>query len=104
VFVPGTGRPVGWFPAHADERAQPAGVFMPADMNEWRLPSADDEAHFWALVEAAWTQCSAEANRVRRALAARATGPDADLSAVDGALPVFLGALVYQSMHCLAAS
>jgi len=69
---------------------------MPADVNEWRLPSADDEARFWALVEAAWTQCSAEANRVRRALAARATGPDADLSAVDGALPVFLGALADQ--------
>ena len=66
---------------------------MPADVNERRLPSAEDEARLWALVEAAWTQCGAEANRVRRALAARAPEPVTDTSAVDGALPVFLGAL-----------
>src|ERR1700746_1666132 len=66
---------------------------MPVDANEQRLPSAEDEARFWARVEAAWTRCSAEANRVRRALAARAPGPDTDLSAVEGALPVFLGTL-----------
>jgi hypothetical protein len=66
---------------------------MPSDLNERRLPSAEDEARFWALVEAAWAQCSAEANRVRGALAMRAPDPDAGLSAVDGALPVFLGAL-----------
>jgi Protein of unknown function (DUF4240) len=69
---------------------------MPIDANEQRLPSAEDEARFWARVEAAWAQCSAEANRVRRALAARAPGPDTDLSAVEGALPVFLGTLADQ--------
>ena len=69
---------------------------MSADVNERRLPSAEDEARFWALVEAAWAPCSAEANRVRGALAARAPDPDADLSAVDGALPVFLGTLADQ--------
>ena len=69
---------------------------MPVDANEQRLPSAEDEARFWARVEAAWAQCSAEANRVRRALAARAPGPDADLSAVESALPVFLGTLADQ--------
>jgi hypothetical protein len=69
---------------------------MSGDANEQGLPSAEDEAHFWALVEAAWAQCSAEANRVRRALAARAPGPDKDLSAVEGALPVFLGTLADQ--------
>ena len=53
----------------------PQHHLMPADANDQRLPSAEDEAHFWALVEAAWAQCSAEANRVRRALAARAPGP-----------------------------
>ena len=59
-------------------------------------PAPKTEARFWALVEAAWTPCSAEANRVRRALAARAPDPDADLSAVDGALPVFLRTLADQ--------
>jgi Protein of unknown function (DUF4240) len=69
---------------------------MPADVNERRLPSAEDEARLWAVVEAAWAQCSAEADRVRRALAARAPDRGADVSAVDGALPVFLGALADQ--------
>jgi hypothetical protein len=69
---------------------------MSADVNGRRLPRAEDEARFWALVETAWAPCSAEANRVRAALAARAPDPDADLSAVDGALPVFLGTLADQ--------
>jgi hypothetical protein len=47
-------------------------------------------------MEAAWAQCSVEANRVRRALATRALGPDTHLSAVEGALPVFLGTLTDQ--------
>jgi hypothetical protein len=68
---------------------------MSGDVDEVRLPSAEDEARFWALVEAAWSQCSAEANRVRRALVAR-SGPGGDISAVDNALPVFLGALADQ--------
>jgi hypothetical protein len=66
---------------------------MPADVNERRVPGAEDEARFWALVEAAWAQCSAEADRARRALAARAPGQDAGISVVDGALLVFLGTL-----------
>ena len=45
---------------------------MPAEVNERRLPSAEDEAGFWALIEAASAPCSAEASRVRRALATRA--------------------------------
>jgi Protein of unknown function (DUF4240) len=69
---------------------------MPVDVNEQRLPSAEDEARFWARVEAAWAHCSAEANRVRRALAARAPGLDTHLAAVEGALPVFVGALMDQ--------
>jgi hypothetical protein len=69
---------------------------MPVEANEQRLPSAEDEARFSARVEAAWAQCSVEANRARRALAARAPGPDTDLSAVGGALPVFLGTLADQ--------
>jgi hypothetical protein len=69
---------------------------MPVDVNEQRLPSAEDEARFWARVEAAWAQCSAETNRARRALAVRAPGPDTHLSAVEGALPVFLGTLTDQ--------
>jgi len=69
---------------------------MPVDANEQRLPSAEDEARFRARAEAARAQCSAEANRARRALAARAPGPDADLCAVEGALPVFPGTLADQ--------
>jgi hypothetical protein len=69
---------------------------MPVDVSKQRLPSAEDEARFWVRVEAAWAQCSAEANRVRRALAARVLGPDTDLCAVEGALPVFVAALTDQ--------
>jgi hypothetical protein len=69
---------------------------MPVEVNEQRLPSTEDEARFWARVEAAWAQCSAEANRARRALAARASAPDTHLSAVEGALPVFLGTMTDQ--------
>jgi hypothetical protein len=85
-------------PASAAFRAVnvPYHHLMPAHMNELRLPSAEDEARFWALMEAAWAQCSAEANRVRRALVARTPGRDADLFAIDDALPVFLGALADQ--------
>ena len=81
-------------PSHAALRVSsvPYHHLMPADV-ERQLPSAEDEACFWALVEAAWVQCSAEANRVRRALAARAPG---DLCAVEGALPVFLRTLTDQ--------
>jgi Protein of unknown function (DUF4240) len=70
--------------------------FMPVDVNERRLPSAEDDARFWALVEAVWAQCNAEANRVRRALAVRAPGLNTDILAVEGALPVFLGTLTDQ--------
>jgi hypothetical protein len=76
--------------------SEPYHHLMPVDVNEQRLPSAEDEARFWARVEAAWAQCSAEANRVRRALAARARGPDTRLAAVEGALPVFLDTLTDQ--------
>lgn len=67
--------------------------------DERRLPSAEDDARFWALVEAAWAQCNAEADRMRRALARRAPGMTADISAVEGALPVFLGTLTDQCRY-----
>src|SRR5689334_20889333 len=91
-------RPALRMPAHAVFRVSgvPYHHLMPADVDERRVPSAEDEARFWVLMEADWAQCSAEANRVRRALAARAPDLDADLSAVDGALPVFLSALADQ--------
>jgi hypothetical protein len=67
---------------------------MPAVLSERRFPSVEEEACFWVLIEAAWARCSAEANSVRRALAARLPPtPDTAVSAVDGALPVFLDAL-----------
>jgi Protein of unknown function (DUF4240) len=64
--------------------------------DERRLPSVEDDARFWALVEAAWAPCNAEANRMRRALAKRAPGLIADIPAVEDALPVFLGTLTDQ--------
>ena len=69
---------------------------MPVDANEQQLPGAEDEARLWALLEAAWAQCSPEANRVRRALATRARGSDADLSAVEDALTAFLDTMTDQ--------
>lgn len=51
---------------------------MSGDVDELRHPSVEDEARYWALVEAAWAQCSAEANRARRALTARAPDREAD--------------------------
>ena len=53
-------------------------------------------ANIWALVETAWARCNAEANSLRRALAARAPGPDMNLLAVEGALPAFLSTLTDQ--------
>ena len=36
-----------------------------------RVPTAAEEARFWALVESAWAACGPEAERARRALAER---------------------------------
>jgi hypothetical protein len=54
---------------------------------------AEGEARFWALLEAAWERGGAEVNRARLAAAGRAPGSEPGLAAVEGALPVFLGAL-----------
>jgi hypothetical protein len=60
-----------------------------------RIPSADDEDRFWALLEAAWSRVDDAANQARRSLAARAAGSDGDddLVVVDGAADDFLEAL-----------
>jgi hypothetical protein len=69
---------------------------MPADVNERRFPSAEDEARFWALAGAAWAQCSAGANRVRRALAARAPARMQAFLPLTVLSPEFLGTLADQ--------
>jgi hypothetical protein len=84
VFLP---RRRAWLPADGYDRLV-AG-------NASGLPAGDaeGEARFWALLEAAWERCGAEVNQARRAAAGRIPGPEPDLTAVDEALPVFLGSL-----------
>ncbi|WP_229398686.1 DUF4240 domain-containing protein [Micromonospora okii] len=56
-----------------------------------KLPSAQDEARFWALLEAAWERLGPEPVALRRAL--RERGPadgDADAHALDGWFAPFL--------------
>ncbi|MFE0590858.1 DUF4240 domain-containing protein [Micromonospora echinospora] len=61
-----------------------------------RLPTADEEARFWGLVESAWAMCGPEPAHVRRKLVGRE--PDADdddggLYALDAWLDRFLARL-----------
>ncbi|MER7330604.1 MULTISPECIES: DUF4240 domain-containing protein [unclassified Micromonospora] len=58
-----------------------------------KLPSAEDEARFWALVESAWERLGAEPAALRRALLTRnpeADDDDDDLYAIDAWLGPFL--------------
>lgn len=66
---------------------------MPASADELRLPSAEDEARFWALLEAAWARCTPEADRARQALAKPGSSLAAGLAAIGPALAVFLNHL-----------
>jgi hypothetical protein len=60
-----------------------------------RLPTAEEENRFWALLEEAWSLVGGSANEVRRQMAQ--PGPDADpeddLAVVDGAAHTFTEAL-----------
>ncbi|MEH0842841.1 DUF4240 domain-containing protein [Micromonospora sp. CPCC 205711] len=59
-----------------------------------RMPTAQDEERFWALVEAAWARLGPEAATQRRALAERDPDDDGDDEyAVDAWLDPFLGQL-----------
>lgn len=66
---------------------------MPSDAHEQRFPSTANEARFWALLEAAWERQGPAVNQVRRALAVRPSGSDADIPLVEDGLEGFLGAL-----------
>ncbi len=66
---------------------------MPVDGDERRFPSAEEEARFWALLEAAWAGCRPESGRGRQALVSPIRSQAAGLTSVEGALPVFLDAL-----------
>lgn len=66
---------------------------MPVDGGERRLPSAEEEARFWALLETAWARCRPEPGRARQVLVSRSRGQAAGLAGIEGALPVFLDAL-----------
>lgn len=54
-----------------------------------RLPTAEEEERFWALIEAAWQRVGRRANEARRALATRKPDPEADYD-VDEALDDFI--------------
>lgn len=58
-----------------------------------RLPRAEDERDFWALIEAAWTAAGPDAHQARRVLAGREHGAEPDTAIVDGALGRFLAEL-----------
>lgn len=61
---------------------------MTANENERRLPTAEDEARFWALLESAWVPLGADINRARLALAKRAPGDEVDASVFEDAVEV----------------
>lgn len=63
---------------------------MAVDANGQQLPTAEDEAGFWALLEVAWAPLGPEVNQARRTLAARVPGSDVDISVLDDALGAFL--------------
>jgi hypothetical protein len=59
-----------------------------------RLPTAEEEARFWALVEAAWERLGPEPAALRRALLTRDRAADDDsVYAIDGWLDAFLDQL-----------
>ena len=68
--------------AHADER---------------QLPTLEDEARFWAVLEAAWTPLGPEVGQARRALTFRALDSRPDISVAADGLRPFLDTL---ADHC----
>jgi hypothetical protein len=63
------------------------------DVSGQRFPTSEDEARFWALLEAAWAPLGPEVIQARHALAVRAQGSDPDISVVADALQAFLDSL-----------
>lgn len=79
---------------------------MTIDTSDPRLPTAEDEGRFWALIESAWASMDPAVRDARRALASRAPGADADRSLVEiveAALGGFLNALRDHSLELSSA-
>ncbi|MDX2565407.1 DUF4240 domain-containing protein [Streptomyces sp. TX20-6-3] len=63
---------------------------MTMNGNEKRLPAAEDEERFWALLEAAWVPLGPEPNKARQALMTRRPGAVANISFLEGAFAALL--------------
>ena len=78
---------------------------MTEENTDQRLPTADEEARFWRLLESAWAPLGDGTNEARRSLATRPAG-DADaslISVIDEGLEGFLGGLTDQARGLSAA-
>ncbi|GAA4521164.1 hypothetical protein GCM10023191_099130 [Actinoallomurus oryzae] len=81
-------------------------VSIPPMTDDQRLPSADEQARLWDLIEAAWAPLEEEVNRARRALASRVPDEDGDaalITVIDEALDDFLRNLTERSRELPAA-
>jgi hypothetical protein len=76
---------------------------MAADRNDQRFPTADEEARFWGLLEAAWAPLDDQITQARRALASRVPDEDGDssiVSIIDDAFEEFLRNLTSRAEGC----
>lgn len=78
---------------------------MTVDQGDQRLPTADEEARFWDLLEAAWAPLGDDVEQARRALATRGPDDDGDsaLPAIEGAFEGFVRNLTERSRDLSAA-
>jgi hypothetical protein len=63
---------------------------MAVDANPPRVPTAEDEVRFWALIESAWAPLGPGVNQVRRALATEGPDREAPAEMIGGALDSFV--------------
>lgn len=87
--------------------ARPSGAAnvwpVAAEADGLEVPAPEDEARFWALIEAAWTPLGPEVRQARQVLVIRPAGSPADTSVVSGALRVFLDILAGRCRGLTAA-
>lgn len=76
---------------------------MAAEADGLKVPAPEDEARFWALIEAGWTPLGPEVRQARQALVIRPAGSPADTSVVSGALRAFLDILAGRCRSLTAA-
>lgn len=78
---------------------------MTVDQDDRRVPTSDEEARFWHLLEGAWAALDDEINQARRALASRDPSEEVDLalvSSIEGAFEDLLRDLTEQSRELSA--